>query len=61
MTSRNKVRWLLDSGSCFDIIGQNGVASMPGVTLETVDDPIIIETANGVIEAYTFAKCPLGS
>ena len=53
-------RWLLDSGSCFDIVNKNMVENIPSAVTTRRAEPMVLETANGNIKADSEANVSIG-
>ena len=51
MPASQKFRWLIDSGSCFDLVGQQSLPHVNHQGVRDIDTPYMLETANDIIRA----------
>ena len=49
--AHNFVKWVLDGGSCFDIANEDSLTSINNAQRQKRENPYILETANGTMEA----------
>lgn len=57
----NERRWVIDSGSCVDIVGESTVTKSEQKAVVELDEPMRLSTANGKVTVSKWLKVPLRS
>ena len=61
LTVRKKLKqkWVVDSGSCYDIVGSQHLTTKDKSRIRHSTDPVIMQTANGVISETRVVDMPV--
>ena len=54
-----KEKWVVDSGSCYDIVGSQHLTTKDKSRIRRSTDPVIMQTANGVISEDRVVDMPI--